>query len=182
MEGLCSRQQETQNDPLGRRVHPAILVARFTEGVRPHPAFRIHGQLSAIRIAGCLPPTAGHGTHRSSYGNDLDQFRSLVSDMSCANHCRRETERGAASMEICLEMLFRYVVTLIHPQPHDVLLHVHADVCPLLRIPAKSNRLFQHLLHKCRQSFSQSTNRDRICAFDDPNFSSTSVRFSLLSP
>ena len=80
-------------------------------------------------------------------------------------------------------MLFRYVVTLIkNPQLYDVRPHVHADVCPVLRISSKSNLRFQRLLLKFRHSFSQSTNRDRLCAFDDPKFSSTSNRISLLSP
>ena len=103
LEGLCSRQQETQNDPLGRRVHPAILVARPAEGVRPDSPFWIHGESSAVRIVGTLPPTIGHGSHRSLFGNHIHHFRSLVSGLSWANHCHRKTEPGSTSMEICLE-------------------------------------------------------------------------------
>src|SRR5438093_9322623 len=103
LEGLCARQQETQNDPLGRRVHPAILVARPAEGVRPDSPFWIHGESSAVRIVGTLPPTIGHGSHRSLFGNHIHHFRSLVSGLSWANHCHRKTEPGSTSMEICLE-------------------------------------------------------------------------------
>src|SRR5437588_9385461 len=85
-------------------------------------------------------------------------------------------------MEIRLEMLFRFLVTLIpNPQTHDVLLHVLADVCRLLTIPPKLNRQFQQLCLQFRHLFSQSThqnwlcaNQNRLCAFDAPNFSSTS--------
>src|SRR6266704_5231381 len=36
LEGLCSRQQETQNDSFSRGVHPAVLVARAAARVGPH--------------------------------------------------------------------------------------------------------------------------------------------------
>src|SRR5207245_1680655 len=153
LEELCSWQQETQNDPLCRGVHPAILLARSAEGVRPDSTFWIHGQFSASRFTGTLPPTAGYGTHRSFYGNDLDQFGSLVSDVSWANHCRREIESGSASMEIRFQMLLRYVVAMIQNlKPHDVPLHVRGNVCPCLQLPSIMSPLLLRLMPEIRHS------------------------------
>src|SRR6516162_2328782 len=61
LEGLCARQQETQNDRIGRRVRPAIPLTRSTERFRPHSAFWFHVQFPASCIPGTLPPTARHG-------------------------------------------------------------------------------------------------------------------------
>jgi hypothetical protein len=137
LERLCARQQEAQNDGLGRGVHPPVPVTRSPKRLRPHSTFWVHGQFPALSIAGTLPPIAQHGAHRS-YGNNL-QFRSSVFHLPRAHRRYRKTQPRPASMEIPPDMLSRYFVIQHHRQPNDVPAHVHANVCLHPIFPLSSN-------------------------------------------
>lgn len=54
-------------------------------------------------------------------------------------------------MEICLEMLFRFVLAHNHPQPQDVPVHVHADVCLLVVFALSFHGGFRGSPVKCRR-------------------------------
>ena len=138
MEGLCSRQQETKNDRLCRRVHPAIPVARATEGVRPNPPFWIHGQLPAYGVAGSLPKVARDATGGSFYRDYFNTFHPLMPALRRPYDHRRAVEPSADSMEIPFKMFSRYLVAALHNGNFDVRSHVHAEVCSTTTILLKS--------------------------------------------
>ena len=113
LEGLCSRKHAAHDDHHRRRVHPPVPAARAPEGLCPHPALRLHGQLPAIHIVRTLPPTPENGAGSSSTEIAFDNFGAVVSYLSGSIDCHRETDCSSDRLEIRLEMLFRYVVAKI---------------------------------------------------------------------
>ena len=94
LEGLCSRKRATNDDRFRRGVHSPVPAARAPEGLCPHPALRLHGQLPAIHVVRTLPPAAGNGAGLPSTRNRFDDFGLVVSYLSDAIDSRRETDCG----------------------------------------------------------------------------------------
>jgi hypothetical protein len=55
LERLCSRQQGTQNHPLGRRIPAPVSIARIAARLCAHPPLRLSCRTTAARAHGGLP-------------------------------------------------------------------------------------------------------------------------------
>jgi len=128
-----------------RRVHPPVPAARAPEGLCPHPALRLYGQLPTLDVVRTLPPAAGNGTGGPFHRRSFNGLGLVVSPLSRANDCHRETHCDPDRLEIRFETLLRYLIEQIpNRNSHDVLLHACANVCLHLINPSSSSSEFQH--------------------------------------
>jgi hypothetical protein len=61
LEGLCARRQEAQDDFGRRRVHPAVSIARASQGAGAHSVLRLDGEPPPARVRGKMPRVVGGG-------------------------------------------------------------------------------------------------------------------------
>ena len=107
---LRPRKRATGDDPSRRGVHPPVPASRPAEGLCPHPALWLHGQLPAFGILRTFPPTAGNGAGPSLSRNPFDRDRTLVSRLSGAHDCHRQADPSPDRVEIPFDMFPGYVV------------------------------------------------------------------------
>jgi hypothetical protein len=159
-----------------------LPAARAPEELRPHPALRLHGQLSTFHVVRTLPPAVENGAGSSSPGNGFDNFGAVVYYLSDAIDCCREIDGGSDCLAIRFEMLCRYVVGEIPNRTDDVRLHADGEVRLHAAGPLRSCLNTQQKLSHTHDSSSRIRLRLRFAPISVPLPATRSTRKLLLSP
>ena len=116
LEGLCTRQQEAQNDSYSRRIPAPLSDACITAWFCAHPSLRLSGGTTAARVDSGLPPSSGTTappTTLSAGSNDAVPHHLAVSVLWQPHDHRGEAHRPADPLEIRRMAFHEHVV-----EPH----------------------------------------------------------------
>ena len=152
------------------------FIRRFLLHVLPKGFVRIRhfgfmANFQRSEVVRTLPPTAGNGTGGPFHRRSFNRFGLVVSPLSRANDCYRETHCDADRLEIRFEMFFRYVVAEIpNRSSHDVLRHA-APTCVFipqtLHHRPQRARIFQQR-YLCHRPAAWRSSRPPSCCWRPP--------------